>query len=179
MNVLSQAVRFFIPFTWPGSSLAELGDRVREARHLPARIVLVNDVALRGLHQFRLGALHRFQRCVAITALDRFLDGADGTTHLSAARLVDDGAAGNLAGRLLGGSGIGHVLNYPSAVIARVVGLERAGRLNCVIAGLRFPGCSDVAVLEDAMDGSQNAPASGAAQRTAAAGLRPPPVGVL
>jgi hypothetical protein len=51
--------------------------------------------------------------------------------------------------------------------------------LNCVIAGLRFPGCSDVAVLEDAMDGSQYAPASGAAQRTAAAGLRPPPLAGL
>ena len=69
----------------------------------------------------------------AIAALDRFLDGADRATHLGAARLVDDGAAGNLAGRLFGGRGIGHVLNYPSAVIARVVGLERAGRSNCVI----------------------------------------------
>ena len=123
------------------SSLRELGDRVSQARHLPARIVLVNDVALRSLHQFRFRVLHRFERRFAITALDRFLDGADRATHLRAARLVDDGAAGNLAGRLFGGSGIGHVLNYPSAVIARVVGLERAGRSNCVIdAGGVFQG---------------------------------------
>jgi len=152
---------------------------VRQAGHLPARIVPVNDVALRGLHQFRFRALHRFQRGIAIAALDRFLDGADRATHLGATRLVDDGAAGNLAGRLLGGSGIGHVLNYPSAVIARVVGLERAGRSNCVIAGCRFQGVLKQAVLEDAMDGRQNAPEGGAAQRTAAAGLRPPPLGVL
>ena len=123
------------------SSLRELGDSVRQARHLPARIVLVNDVALRGLHQFRFRVLHRLERRLAIAALDRFLDGADGATHLRAARLVDDSAAGNLAGRLFGGSGIGHVLNYPSAVIARVVGLERAGRSNCVIdAGGVFQG---------------------------------------
>jgi len=104
-------------------------------------MVLVNDVALRGLHQFRFGVLHRFQRGIAVAALDRFLDGSDCTAHLGAARLVDEGAAGNLAGRLFGGGGIGHVLNYPSAVIARVVGLERAGRSNCVIdAGGVFQG---------------------------------------
>ena len=101
----------------------------------------MNDVPLGGLHQFRFRVLHRLERRLAIAALDRFLDGADCATHLRAARLVDDGAAGNLAGRLFGGRGIGHVLNYPSAVIARVVGLERAGRSNCVIdAGGVFQG---------------------------------------
>jgi len=123
------------------SSLGELGNLVRQARYLPARIVLVNDIPLRSLHQFGFRARHRLQRCIAVAALDRFLDGANRATHLGAARFVDDGAAGNLAGRLLGGSGIGHVLNYPSAVIARVVGLERAGRSNCVIdAGCIFQG---------------------------------------
>jgi hypothetical protein len=123
------------------SSLGERGDLVRQGRHLPARIVLVNDVALRCLHQLRFRALHRFQRRIAVAALDCFLDGADRATHLGAARLVDDGAAGNLAGGFLGRSGIGHVLNYPSAVVARVVGLERAGRSNCVIdAGCVFQG---------------------------------------
>ena len=123
--------------------LGELVDLVGQALNLPARIVLVNDIPLRSLHQFGFRARHRLQRCIAVAALDRFLDGANRATHLGAARLVDDGAAGNLAGRLLGGGGIGHVLNYPSAVIARVVGLERAGRSNCVIdAGLYFPGCS-------------------------------------
>ncbi len=48
------------------SSLRELGDRVRQARHLPARIVLVNDVALRGLHQFRFRVLHRLERRLAM-----------------------------------------------------------------------------------------------------------------
>ena len=133
--------RAFERISISASSLRELGDRVRQARHLPARIVLVNDVALRGLHQFRFRVLHRLERRLSIAALDRLLDGADRAAHLGATRLVDDGAAGNLAGRLFGGSGIGHVLNYPSAVVARVVGLERAGRSNCVIdAGCVFQG---------------------------------------
>jgi len=88
---------------------------MRETRYLPARVVLVNDVALRCLHQLRLRVLHRLQRCVPVTALDRFLDGADRAAQLGPLRLVDDGAAGNLAGRLLGGSRIGHLLKYPSA----------------------------------------------------------------
>ena len=101
----------------------------------------MNDVALGCLHQFRFRVRHRLQRCIAVAALDGFFDGTNRATHLGAARLVDDGAAGNLAGRLFGGRGIGHVLNYPSAVIARVVGLERAGRSNCVIdAGGVFQG---------------------------------------
>ena len=126
------------------SSLGELGNLVRQARYLPARIVLVNDIPLRSLHQFGFRARHRLQRCIAVAALDRFLDGANRATHLGAARFVDDGA-GNLAGRLFGGRGIGHVLNYPSAVIALLVGLERAGRSNCVIdAGCIFQGVLDV-----------------------------------
>jgi len=104
--------------------LGELGDLVRQARYLPARIVLVNDIALRGLHQFWFRAHHRLQRRIAVAILDGFLDGTNRATHLGTARLIDDGAAGNLAGRLFGGSGIGHVLNYPSADIARVVGLS-------------------------------------------------------
>ena len=35
-----------------------------------------------------------------------------GTAHLGAARLVDHGAAGDLARRFLGGSGIGHRLKF-------------------------------------------------------------------
>ncbi len=79
----------------------------------------MDDAALRRLHQFRLGARHRLQRRVAVAALDRFLDGADRAAELGPARLVDDGAAGNLAGRLFGGSRIGHLLKYPSAVTDR------------------------------------------------------------
>src|SRR5215467_11079877 len=81
-----------------------------EPRYLPARIVLVNDVALRRSHQLGFGARHRLQRSLAVAALDRFLDGADGAAHLGAARLVDIGAPGNLARRFLGGSRIGHRL---------------------------------------------------------------------
>src|SRR6267142_1225798 len=101
------------------TSLRKLGDLMREARNLPARVVLVNDVALRCLHQFWFCAHHRLQRCGAVAALDRFLDGADRAAQLGPARLVDDGAAGNLAGRLLGGSRIGHLLKSPSAVTDR------------------------------------------------------------
>src|SRR5205823_9246564 len=88
-------------------------------RDLSARIVLVNDVALCRLHQFRLGAGHRPQRGIAIAALDRLFDGADRAAHLGAARLIDNRAASNLARRLLGGSCVGHALKYPSAVTDR------------------------------------------------------------
>jgi hypothetical protein len=104
---------------------------MREPRDLSARIVLVNDIALRCLHQLRFRARHRLQRCSAVAAFDGFFDSANRAAHLGAARLVDDGAAGDLARRLLGGSRIGHILKYPSAVTDReVVGLERAGRSN-------------------------------------------------
>src|SRR5471030_2082841 len=92
---------------------------MREPRDLAARIVLVDDVALRCLHQFRLRAGHRLQRCIAVAALDRLFDDTNRAAHLGAARLVDDGTAGNLARRLLGGSRIGHGLKYPSAVTKR------------------------------------------------------------
>lgn len=84
-----------------------------EPGHLAARIVPVNDIALRGPHQFRLGEAHRLECCIAVAALDGVLDVANCTAHLRAARFVDRGAAGNLARRLLGGSGIGHGLDYP------------------------------------------------------------------
>jgi len=103
----------------PADSFRELRDLMGEPRNLPAGIVLVNDVALCRLHQFGLRARHRLQRRVTVAALDRFLDAADCTAHLGATRLIDDGAAGNLACRLLGGSSIGHGLNYPSAVTGR------------------------------------------------------------
>src|SRR3982074_1215164 len=95
---------------------------MREPRDLSARIVLVNDVALRCLHEFWFSARHRLQRRIAVAALDRLFDNADRAAHLGAARLVDDGAAGNLARRLLGGSRIGHVLKYPSAVTGSLSG---------------------------------------------------------
>src|SRR3569623_819780 len=81
-----------------------------EARHLPACIVLVNDVALGGAHQLRLGLLHRFDGGVAVALFDRRFDEANRTAHLGAAGFVDRGATGNLASRLLGGGGIGHGL---------------------------------------------------------------------
>src|SRR5882724_6377108 len=102
---------------------------MRQPRDLSARIVLVDDVALRCLHELGFCARHRLQRCIAIAILDRFFDGSNRAAHLGAAGLVDDSAASNLACRLLGGSRIGHVLKYPSAMTARgVVGLERTGR---------------------------------------------------
>jgi hypothetical protein len=101
------------------SSFRQLGDLMRQPRDLSARIVLVNDVALGCLHQLRFRVRHRLQRRIAVAALDRFFDNADRASHLGAARLVDDGAAGNLARRLFGGGRIGHVLKYPSAVTDR------------------------------------------------------------
>src|SRR5579871_2159284 len=93
--------------------LAELGDLMREPRDLAARGVLVNDVALGCAHQLGLCARHGLDRGIAVAAIDRVLDAADSATHLRAARLVDRSAAGNLARRFLGGSGVGHRLKYP------------------------------------------------------------------
>ena len=97
----------------------ELRDLMREPRNLSACIVLVNDLALRRPHEFWLGARHRLQGCITIATLDRLFDGSHRTAHLGAAGFVDDGAAGNLARRLLGGSRIGHFLNRPSTVTDR------------------------------------------------------------
>jgi hypothetical protein len=101
------------------SSLRKLGDLMREPRYLSARIVLVNDVALRCLHELRFCVRHCLQRCSTVAALDRLFDSANCAAHLGAARLVDNRAAGNLARRLLGGRSIGHGLKCPSAVIDR------------------------------------------------------------
>src|ERR1700716_3417138 len=104
---------------------------MREPRDLSARIVLVNNVALRCLHQLRFRARHRLQRCGAVAALDRLFDDTNRAAHLGAARLVDDGATGNLARPLFGGSRIGYFLKYPWAVTDReVVGAKRARRSN-------------------------------------------------
>ena len=75
---------------------------MREPRDLSARIVLMDDVALRCLHQFRFRTCHRLQRCFAVAAFDRLLDNTDCAAHLGPARLVDNSATGNLARRLLG-----------------------------------------------------------------------------
>ena len=69
----------------PAELLAELRDLMREAGDLAACRVLVNDVALGGAHQLGLCACHRLDRCIAVAALDRVLDAADGATHLRAA----------------------------------------------------------------------------------------------
>src|SRR5437899_6715445 len=74
----------------------------------------MDDVVLRRLDQLRLGALHRRDCRLAVAGLDRFLDGTHRGAQLGPTRLVDDGTAGNLAGRLLGGSRIGHLFKYPS-----------------------------------------------------------------
>lgn len=105
---------FFVQFTWSFSSLRELGDLMRKSRDLSARIVLVNDLALCRAHQLRLGVSHCLQRRITIAALDRFFDVTDGATHLRAARLIDDGAASNLARRFLGRGRIRHALKFLS-----------------------------------------------------------------
>src|SRR5258706_16186220 len=111
--------RAFSRISFSVSSFRQFGDLMREPRDLSARIVLVDNITLRCLHEFRFGARHCLQRRIAVAALDRLFDNADCAAHLGTARLVDNGAAGNLARRLLGGGSIGHVYNYPSTVIDR------------------------------------------------------------
>jgi hypothetical protein len=107
------------------SLFRELCDLMGQPRNLSAGIVLVNDVALRCLHQFRLGARHRLEGRITVAALNRFLDGSHRTTHLGPARLIDDSTAGDLSRGLPGGSGIGHILKilrqYPTANRARAM----------------------------------------------------------
>src|SRR5258707_8662539 len=164
--------RAFLRISFSISSFRQLGDLMREPRDLWARIVLVNNVALRCLHEFRFGAHYCLQRCIAVSALDRLFDNADRAAHLGAARLVDNGAAGNLARRLLGGSRIGHVLKYPSGDrVAKwssfsAPDVQPHDRRWCVVlCPLSMPDRGKHICLRD-----------GAAQRTAAAGFRPPPL---
>ena len=83
---------------------------MRQPGNLAARIIIMDDVSLASPHQFRLCALHRLDRGVAITLRDRFLDDPDRAAHQGAPRPVDGGPAGNLACRFLGGGRIGHCL---------------------------------------------------------------------
>jgi hypothetical protein len=92
---------------------------MRQPGNLAARIVLMNDVLLASPHQFRLCALHRLDRSVAIALRDCFLDDPDRAAHQGAPRPVDGGPAGNLACRFLGGGRIGHGLEVSSAVLPR------------------------------------------------------------
>src|ERR1700730_14602128 len=151
--------------------LRKLCDLMAEPRHLPARIVPVNDVALRCAHQLGLGVRHRLERRVTVAALDRLLDGANGAAHLGAARLVDHGAAGNLAGRLLGGSGIGHRLEFLAGVACVLLADRRVACLKGVVdaAGVSERSCA--CRLPEPICSK----ASATPKETAAAGLPPPP----
>jgi hypothetical protein len=95
--------------------LAELADLLGQAGNLAARRPLVNDAALGGAHQLRLGGLEGGQRLLLVAAGDRVLDAAQVAAHARAPRLVDLGAARDLAARLLGGFGISH----QGSVVAR------------------------------------------------------------
>src|SRR6185312_3694303 len=88
--------------------LAELADLVGKTRDLAARRPLVDDAALGGAHQLRLGRLEGAQRLLLVAARNRLFDRPEVGTHARTPRLVDLGAARDLAARLLGGFGIGH-----------------------------------------------------------------------
>jgi len=75
----------------------ELGDLLAQPRHLAAGRVAMHLALARRAHELRLGLLHRLQRLVAVASLDRLLHLAPGGAHARTARLVDFGAAGNLA----------------------------------------------------------------------------------
>src|SRR5262249_57759146 len=70
-------------------SFRQLGNLMSKPRDLPARIVLVNNIALRRFHQLGLCMRHRLQGRVAVTAIDPVLDAADRAAHLGSARFVD------------------------------------------------------------------------------------------
>jgi hypothetical protein len=87
---------------------AELADLMGQARHLPARGLLMDDAALGGPHELGFGGQEGRFGLGLIPACDRVIDQAQIVAHARAARLVDLGTARDLAGRLLGGLGVGH-----------------------------------------------------------------------
>src|ERR1022692_454944 len=87
---------------------AELADLMSQARHLPACGLLMNDAALGGPHELGFGGQEGRLGLRLFPARDRVLDQAQIVAHARTARLVDLGTARDLAGRLLGGLGVGH-----------------------------------------------------------------------
>src|SRR5262245_41895579 len=80
--------------------------------------MLVHDAFLGGAHEDRLGLLEGGEGVLAVARRDRFLDLADERAHARAARLVDLGAAHDLARGLLGGLGIRHLGSIAPATVA-------------------------------------------------------------
>src|ERR1700692_4176070 len=68
----------------------------------------MDDAGARGTHESRLGFSHGGGGRSPVAGGDRLFDLAHRTAHAGAPRLVDHGAAGDLAGGLLGGLGISH-----------------------------------------------------------------------
>src|SRR5580704_9521636 len=91
-----------------GSLFAELGNAVGEPRNFPAGGVAMDDAGSRGTDERRLGFGHGGDGRGAVAGCDRLLDFAHGTAHAGTPRLIDHGAAGNLASGLLGGFCISH-----------------------------------------------------------------------
>src|SRR5690606_28552390 len=98
--------------------LTELGDRMHQARNLAASGILVNDTLLRRPAQYRLGFPHGSQRCLPVAGCNRLFHLAHRGAHARAAGLVNEGAAGDLARRLLSRLCIRHWV----AILAAIVG---------------------------------------------------------
>src|SRR6516162_4293150 len=72
------------------------------------RSIAMKDALLGRAHDDRLRYLQRCQRFIAIASCDCFLDLAHEGPQVRAPRLVDLGAARDLAGSFTGRTGIGH-----------------------------------------------------------------------
>ena len=68
----------------------------------------MDDIALRGPHDYRFGRLECRQSQLRVAAGDRFLDFAYLIAQQCAAHFVDFGLARDLARSFTGGTGIGH-----------------------------------------------------------------------
>jgi hypothetical protein len=92
----------------------ELGDSVSKTRYFAAGRVAMNDVFLCRAHNHGLGFSERSQRLATVSRRNRFLDASHKAAHAGAARLIDFGAARDLARCLAGGTGVGHALSSSS-----------------------------------------------------------------
>src|SRR5207247_775086 len=87
---------------------AEPGDPAGQPGDIAARGVAVDLPLARRAHERGLRRLHGLGRLVTIAGRDRLLDLPHGVAHPRPARLVDLGAAGDLARGFAGGAGVGH-----------------------------------------------------------------------
>jgi len=102
--------------------------------------IVMDDALLSRTHDHRFGFLQRRQCLGAVAGRDCLLDLAYEGPHLGASRLVDLGAAGDLAGGFAGRGGIGHGPCLDGAAADPFPSVDRYRGLVREIAKMRAAG---------------------------------------